>query len=272
MGRQSLDAPRRWRNVDAANPEDWPTNYLHPLQLGDTLIHGLKVDSPERSTAMSKAIGELFDRAAEFDQWDRNRPHRAQPAVITFLTMRLVDSLPAEVIQRWHRERIAFLDRHGIECGSDWKAGRELLESRVRKRFDRQFQRAREMTVDECHGCCALADPRCAHEVADALLKFHLDRYWIGDFVIMPNHVHCLVAFISNEFAKSQPGGWMRYSAVRINRYLGRRGALWFREPFDHLVRSEPQLEYLRDYIAANPERAKLRAGTYLYRRSEGHF
>jgi type I restriction enzyme R subunit len=221
---------------------------------------------------MIEPIGELFDRTAEFDQWDRCRPHRAQPAAITFLTMRLNDSIPAEVVRRWNRERIDFLSRHGVDCGNDWRLGRELLNSKTRNQFDKQFQHARDTTLDECLGGCELANPKYSQPVANSLLKFHRDRYWMGDFVIMPNHVHCLVAFTSNEIAKQQPGGWMRFTAVQINRLLDREGALWFREPFDHLVRSEAQLNYLRDYIKENPLKAQLKPGMYLYHRSGGHF
>ncbi|WP_436717317.1 hypothetical protein U8335_10375 [Roseiconus lacunae] len=216
--------------------------------------------------------GELFDSKAGFDQWDRTRPHRHQPAVICFLTMRLNDSIPASVVQRWHRERIEFLRLHGVEVERDWKVAFLELSREDRKKFDKHFSRQRETTLDHCLGACELANQIAAQEVAKSLAKFHRDRYWMGDFVIMPNHVHCLVAFQTNEIAKTQPGGWMRYSARQINKLTGRTGVLWFPEPFDHLVRSPEQLEYLRSYIRDNPKKAKLSEGSFVYRSSGGRF
>ena len=217
---------------------------------------------------MDSSDGELFDAKAEYDQWDRTRPHRHQPAAVCFLTMRLNDSIPKSVIQRWHRERLDFLRRNGISVERDWKLGHEKLSLEKQQQFDKHFSRQRETTLDECLGACELANPIASAEVAKALEKFHEDRYWLGDFVIMPNHIHCLIAFRNNEIAKSQPGGWMRYSARQINKLTGRSGVLWFPEPFDHLVRSNEQLEYLRRYIRENPIKAKIKIGKFVYRAS----
>ena len=216
--------------------------------------------------------GELFDPEADFDQWDRTRPHRHQPAAICFLTMRLNDSIPRSVVQTWHRDKIAFLHQHGVEVERDWKKGFEELTSDQKQKFMKHFSRQREMTLDNCLGKCQLSNPSAASLVAQSLAKFHGDRYWLGDVVIMPNHVHCLIAFRTNEIAKTQPGGWMRYSARKINELNRSRGVLWFPEPFDHLVRNEDQLAYLRRYIANNPQKANLKEGEYVYIPSRGRF
>ena len=221
---------------------------------------------------MSQFAGEFFDPDADYDQWDRTRPHRHQPAAICFLTMRLNDSIPKSVIIRWHHERVDYLKRLGFGVDGDWKSGYEQLNTHQQADFNKHFSRQRETTLDECLGKCELAAPLARAEVANALEHFHGVRYWMGDYVIMPNHLHCLVAFLTNEIAKTQPGSWMRYSARKINQLLGRTGGLWFPEPFDHLVRNEQQLEYLRGYIADNPKKAKLRSEMFSYRRSKGCF
>ena len=63
---------------------------------------------------------------------------------------------------------------------------------------------------------------------------------------------------------------WLHYSAYRIHQTIGERGHFWQSEPFDHLVRSSEQYEYLRTYIADNPQKAKLRTGQFLCRRYKG--
>jgi type I restriction enzyme R subunit len=92
----------------------------------------------------------------------------------------------------------------------------------------------------------------------------------MGDFVIMPNHVHLLCAFESAEQMRPQVYSWLHYTAVQVNRAIGERGSLWQEEPFDHLVRTVQQYEYLRKYIADNPAKARLKPGEYLYRKFEG--
>ena len=221
---------------------------------------------------MPEIAGEFFDREADYDQWDRTRPHRHQSAAICFLTMRLNDSIPRSVILRWHQERIEYLQRLGVEVERNWKWGHEQLTAEQQAKFSKHFSRQRETTLDECLGGCELSDPRAREEVAKTLEFFHGQRYWLGDYVIMPNHIHCLVAFLDNDIAKTQPGSWMRFSAKKINQLLGSNGALWFPEPFDHLVRSENQLEYLRSYIGDNPKKAGLNKGEFTYRRSVGNF
>ena len=89
----------------------------------------------------------------------------------------------------------------------------------------------------------------------------------MGDFVVMPNHVHLLAAFASDDAMREQFDSWLHYTAFRINQQIGESGHFWQQEPFDHLVRSGQQYEYLRDYIADNPKKAKLREGEYIYRR-----
>jgi type I restriction enzyme R subunit len=51
---------------------------------------------------------------------------------------------------------------------------------------------------------------------------------------------------------------------------MGENGKFWQQEPFDHLVRSLEQYEYLRQYIADNAQKARLKTGEYLYRRYDG--
>ena len=221
---------------------------------------------------MDSSDGELFNPDADFDRWNRARPHWHQPAAICFLTLRLNDSIPVSVIQQWHRERLDFLHRHGVQVERDWKTGYQALSANEKRKFDRHFSRQRETTLDRCIGGCELAHPTASLVVANSLTKFHGDRYWLGDFVIMPNHVHCLIAFKTSEIAKTQPGLWMRYSARKINGLTGRAGALWYPEPFDHLIRSDEQLNYLRDYIRDNPKKAKVPEDAFLYRESGGQF
>ena len=102
------------------------------------------------------------------------------------------------------------------------------------------------------------------------MLHFDGQRYRMGDFIVMPNHVHFLAAFASEEMMKEQCDSWLHYTAFRINKSIGEKGKFWQQEVFDHLVRSPEQYEYLRQYVADNPVKSRLKEGEYLYRRYEG--
>ena len=88
----------------------------------------------------------------------------------------------------------------------------------------------------------------------------------MGDFVVMPNHVHLLCAFSSENALSKQCDSWLHFTARQINLKLGRKGKFWQQEPFDHLVRSPEQYEYLRKYIAENGAKAGLKENQFLYR------
>lgn len=221
---------------------------------------------------MSEPEGQFFDPHAELFLSEQHLPHWGQSGTITFVTMRLADSIPAEVVEAWDRERLIFLRRHNIDFGDNWRAGRAMLDARSRTKFDRNFSRMREDTLDQCRGNGELRSSWAAQVVVDSLLKFDEDRYAMGDLVVMHNHIHFLAAFRNGAALRKQCGQWMRFTARQINERSGRTGSLWYEEPFDHLVRSAKQLEYLRKYIEDNPRKAKLSAGEFYYRRSNRHF
>ena len=78
----------------------------------------------------------------------------------------------------------------------------------------------------------------------------------MGDFVIMPNHVHLLVTPAPGEELEMILKGVKGASAVECNRLLGRTGTFWQADSYDHIVRSLEQLHQYRHYIADNPTKA----------------
>jgi putative transposase len=207
-----------------------------------------------------------FDPEAECERTERCLPHWFQPGVATFITYRTADSLPQAVVEIWKREQEEWLRRQ--------KLGREYLEVPARHKAlppatRREFLRFRSTTwhrhLDECHGACELIRPEIATIVDDSLRHFDGQRYDLDSFVVMPNHVHLLVQFRLPTTLRDQTDSWLHYSARLINRIIKSTGAFWQSEPFDHLVRSAEQFEYLRQYIKDNPRLAGLEDGKCLY-------
>jgi len=215
-------------------------------------------------------LGEIFDPKAELLVTEGLRPHWSQAGAVVFVTFRTYDSIPKEVLNRWDREKNDWMIRHGHSAEKHWSKILPTLSDQQRAKFQKQFQRSREDFLDTCHGRCLLRRGELAKIVADSLLHFDGQRYRMGDFVVMPNHVHLLAAFLSSEEMRKQFDSWMHYTAFRIHQQIDEKGHFWQYEPFDHLVRSAEQYEYLRGYIADNPTKAKLKDGEYLYRRYAG--
>ena len=213
-------------------------------------------------------IGELFDPKADLTIDSHYRPHWSQAGAIVFVTFRMKDSIPKEVLVRWHAEKVKWLEQHGVAFDGDFSKATSILSEEDKSSFRKHFNRQREFSLDECRGSCVLRSPELAEIVADSLLYFDGERYSMGDFVVMPNHVHLLAAFDIEEGMRKQFDSWLHWTAREINRNIGKSGHFWQEEPFDHLVRSNEQYEYLRDYIRDNPSKAHLKKGEFFYHKS----
>jgi type I restriction enzyme R subunit len=183
-----------------------------------------------------------------------------------FITWRTWDSMPRQVVEAWLAEREAWLVRHGVDPrADDWRLLVNRLPVAERREFHAQLYSRWEESLDECRGACVLRQTELGRVVADSVRHFDNDRYLLSAFVVMPNHVHVLAAFTDAEKMLKQCVSWKHYTAVRINKALGRRGRFWEVDDFDHLVRSPEQFAFLREYIAENPRRARLRPGEYVH-------
>ena len=207
----------------------------------------------------------VFDPDAEVQTSERNLPHWFQPGVATFITFRTADSMPREVLMWWKREQQDWIRRHHGSEVADMDAWIQSLPPAAQREFKRHRERCWHRHLDSCHGECFLRCPELGRIVADALQHFDGRRYDVDSFVVMPNHVHLLVQFRPPTTLRGQTKSWLRFTALEINARLGRTGHFWQSEPFDHLVRSAEQFEYLRRYIEENPAKASLRAGEFIY-------
>ena len=139
-----------------------------------------------------------------------------------------------------------------------------LTESQCRE-FKKLSDRIFHGSLDECHGKCLLKRRELSEIVARALLFYNDEKYDLDRFVIMPNHVHAIVQFRPGATLKIISQSWMRYTAREINAVAGESGVFWQPEPFDHIIRSSAQFDYLRHYVVDNSSKAKLRKGEFLY-------
>jgi leucyl-tRNA synthetase len=187
-------------------------------------------------------------------------PHWQQDAKLYFVTWRLADSLPAEKLKEWTRQRDAWIAQNS----EPWSEATE-------QEYHEKFSKTIDHWLDAGSGECVLKDPCLAKIVADALMHFDGDRYLMDSFVVMPNHVHALFRLAPELSLEDVIQSWKSFSAKKINHALGRDGVLWQREYWDRIVRDGDHRTNIRNYIAKNPVRAKLNAGSFaLYLHSVG--
>jgi type I restriction enzyme R subunit len=204
-----------------------------------------------------------FDPKQEFTVAWKTLPHWAQAGTVCFITWRTADSLPIAVQKKITAERRVLLFKAGLNPDEDWKRRLEALSAKNRGRIQWKLFTAWDRQLDKSLGECVLARPEVSHVVEQSLKHFNGDRYLLTDSVIMPNHVHVLVAFRDEEMLIKQCTSWKRYTACRINELVGLTGDFWQPEQFDHLVRSPEQFEHYRRYIAENPIKANLPFAAY---------
>jgi len=195
-------------------------------------------------------MSDFFDPEEETTKRIHNVPHWQQDQKWIFVTWRLADSLPQSKLQQWEDERDIWLKQHP----EPWDEQTELA-------YLERFSQAIDLWLDAGHGSCLLQFKNNSKIVSDALHFFDEDRYELGRFVVMPNHVHLLFRPLGNHQLSDLLHTWKRHTSREINKRESRKGTLWQADYWDRLIRSQEHFDWVLNYIAKNPE--KLPEGTY---------
>ena len=110
-----------------------------------------------------------------------------------------------------------------------------------------------DAVLDAGYGTRLLADPRCAQIVVEALHHFDGERYCLVAWCVMPTHVHVVVEPQFDHALGAIVKSWKSYSAVQINRTVGRAGSVWAADYFDRFMRDDDQLSTTFAYVEDNP-------------------
>jgi REP element-mobilizing transposase RayT len=184
----------------------------------------------------------FYDPRAEITRSHRNRPHWKQPGKVHFVTWRQADSLAKVQLDKIRKDREEWIARHGSHDIA-------TLPFAVQKEFHRLFRARVEKWLDAGAGSCLLRKPVVRKVILETLLLFDGERYRLGNFAIAGNHVHVLVIPLPDHDLSSITHSWKSYTAHAINRILGRTGAFWQTESFDHIVRDRDHLTRYEQYI-----------------------
>ena len=205
-----------------------------------------------RSAAVPAAVsGASRPRFGEVTIRDRGRlPHWEKEGATYFVTFRLADSLPTSVLKRIESEHSGIIENA--------KRLHRELTSDEQKHVVQLMTRRIEQFLDAGQGACCLKHPAVAQMVANALQCFDEQRYRLFAWCVMPNHVHAVVRIFPTFTLAAVVHSWKSFTAKEANRILGRKGPLWQREYYDHLIRDEADFERCLDYVAENPHKAGL--------------
>jgi REP element-mobilizing transposase RayT len=131
------------------------------------------------------------------------------------------------------------------------------------------FSQSVDAWLDAGSGECILKDPALSGIVADALRHFDGDRYQLESFVVMPNHIHVLFRLSPEHKLEDVIHSWKSFTAKEINKKLGRAGEVWQKDYWDRIVRDGNHRTNILQYIAKNPERARLREGSFAFHQKD---
>jgi Rad3-related DNA helicase/REP element-mobilizing transposase RayT len=208
--------------------------------------------SPARAGGTPAPLFTPFDPSAPVAIYGRHLPHWRQAGVTYFVTFRLADSIPQEKLRQWEREMEMWLvknpEPHTVEQKAEYH-----------EKFTERFHQ----WLDAGMGECWLRRPEISAAVEEALRHFDGERYVLGHYVVMPNHVHAVVRPVQGHLLKEILHSWKSFTAHKLNEILGRKGQLRQDESFDCIVRNEAQLEKIAFYIRENPQKAGLKAGEF---------
>jgi len=176
-----------------------------------------------------------------------NLPHWTQAETTCAATFRLPDSLPQSLLSEIKDDRHALAQR-AIE-------GSPLSEQEM-KEWKKLFSEKIQSLLDAGHGECHLAKKEIAAVVLAAFRHFDGNRYDLHACCIMPNHVHVLFTPKEGHAIVDILHSWKSFSANQANQILGRSGAFWQPESYDHLIRDGGDYHAQLNYLRQNPASA----------------
>ncbi|MGH7865902.1 MAG: transposase [Candidatus Binataceae bacterium] len=140
--------------------------------------------------------------------------------------------------------------------------------------FDYRTDAAYFVTICTFNRQCLLAQISDGHarlsEVGEIVaaswkwLEEHFQYPTLDEFIVMPNHIHGILITGHLGGSRTAPtthkplgrllGAFKTVSSKRINLVRGTPGApLWQRNYYERVIRSEEELQRIREYVAGNP-------------------
>ncbi|MFH1562703.1 MAG: transposase [Nitrospirota bacterium] len=203
----------------------------------------------------------FFNPFVEIEQHKHRLPHWQQGDILYFVTWRLADALPKQLLEQLLNEKEIWL-----------KNNPKPWDNTTEEEYHDRFTHRVDQWLDAGSGSCVLQTPKLARIVASALRHFDGERYDMVSFVVMPNHIHTLFYLRHGYRLQDVIKSWKGYTAREINKSLSVKGAFWQEDYWDRMIRNERHFKKCWDYIRMNPLKARLGNKEYVYYTTEGGF
>lgn len=197
--------------------------------------------------------------------YKRSLPHWQPEGAMFFITFRLANSLPVQIIQELETERER--EKQIIRAKYSGAQQHEELYKLDKKHFG-QFDSWLDRCVEESPRW--LAHEKAAQIVADEIHKLDGERYSLIAYCLMSNHGHLVIDTAEHTLKPTHTGVTAKYlltdtmkllkgrTARFCNQALGRSGSFWQAESYDHVIRNQKEYENIVWYTLSNPVKAGL--------------
>ncbi|MBX3282821.1 MAG: AMP-binding protein [Acidobacteria bacterium] len=191
-------------------------------------------DTPVRTEGEARTTSETF---ANKRGWhERGYLPHFDGFETQFVTFRLADSLPQNVLKRLEQE----------------------LSDLPREKDSDEYREMVEQYLDQGIGACILKDPEIAKAVMETIAYEDGRSSWVTAWVIMPNHVHLLVRPLQGHSLSDIMKRIKGVSARKINQLTNSTGSVWQPDYFDRYIRDTGHFDSTIRYIKQNPVKAGL--------------
>ena len=180
----------------------------------------------------------FFDWHSPIYETKGNLPHWNQRGKITFITFRLADSIPQNIIKDFIIEEKVWRTNHPFPVNSD-------IEQWTRRRHNRI-----EQYLDSGAGRCVLKESKCRHIIETAL------KFIDGDTLHHPFVCH---------YAKSHTSADWAYRGVEYTKHRGGNQEIYSQRNKHH-VQAAWKTVAKRIFWPNNKKRETLYSGSWLYK------
>jgi len=199
------------------------------------------------------------------DYYRRKLPHWHPEGQMFFITFRLANSLPAQIIQELKEEREHERQKICVQF-----SGIQQMDElyKLDKKYFSHFDTWLDRCIEESPRW--LGQEAVARIVADEIHALDRERYHLIAYSIMSNHTHLVIdtaeynvkpthasvtaPYPLTDTLKRLKGRTARYS----NLALGRNGSFWHHESYDHVIRDQEEYDRIVWYTLNNPVKAGL--------------
>lgn len=190
--------------------------------------------------------------------YQRNLPQFQPFDATTFITFRLVGSLPKAVMLKLDEAvRIKEDEVNQLTDPTLQKQAVTLAQKQLFSEWDAALDAATESNL-------WLAKPEVANIVCEALQYRDQRVFCLDAYCVMPNHVHLVCSPLKNltstvtisEIMHSLKG----FTGHPANKISGRQGQFWQPESYDHVIQDHDDFIDVVNYVLENPTRAGLPA------------